>query len=424
MNFTDAADGRVFTAARLSSDQVLNQLNHLQQGYEDVNQIILERIELNRQVARALARLLKSDKHTWIVLKCVDCQHLLDESDLMEVVESLAVPRLFLQTTPNFPVNVEATFFPIEGITRVKSLRICTHTFTPDIFDRLEAGLAATTTLEELSLSGSRRCGSHAGSLIRGFQNNKALRYLDLRDCQLNDDHMCEFVTALRDHPNLRKLDLSNNLWSDRTLRALAISLLPHCRTLQSLDLSLQRHSVRVSILAPALANSGTSLKQLYLSNCGLEDPEVIALVDALTQNTTLQDLNLSNNRQVSDTALIYLAERLPRLHLLYLNIRAMKPPNGSLPVMMALHEGMRRNTSLLLLRHFYWKHVQHARQIQYYINANRGGRRVLAEPIPLSLWPLVLERAYNMSYFCPLAQHAKVDAIYNLFRHAPALWE
>jgi hypothetical protein len=49
MNFSDSEDGRVFAvAARLNSDQVVTQLNNLQAGYEDVNQIVLEQIELNQ----------------------------------------------------------------------------------------------------------------------------------------------------------------------------------------------------------------------------------------------------------------------------------------------------------------------------------------------------------------------------------------
>jgi hypothetical protein len=84
----------------------------------------------------------------------------------------------------------------------------------------------------------------------------------------------------------------------------------------------------------------------------------------------------------------------------------------------------MLQNSSLLLLRTTFWKHVQHGRQIQYLVNANRGGRRVLGEQIPLALWPLVIKRADNMVYYCPLAQNAKLDAVYHLFRNTPVLWE
>jgi hypothetical protein len=422
MNFSDSEDGRVFTAARLSSDQVVTQLNHLQAGYEGVNQIVLERIELNQRVARSLTSLLQSDKHSWISIKFVDCRQILDEAEITALSRFIVVPRLFLQTTPNYPTNVDC-FFPIESVSRVKSIRICTHSFTEDMARRLSDGLVQTSTLEELSLSGSRRVGSMITILAQGMRENKSLRCLDLGDCQLHDSPMYELLTSLKGHPNLQKLDLSNNLLADQALQALTDSLLPNNKCLQMLDVSLQRNRLKMSILAPALANPATSLKQFYASNCRLEDEDVIVLVDALVENSALRDLDLSNNRQVTDAALIYLAARLPEIKLNHLNLRKMKI-KGSLPVMKALHEGMRRNTSLLLLRIYYWKHVQYAEQIQYFVNANRGGRQVLGESIPLGLWPLVFQRAHNQLYYCPLGQHAKVDAVYHLFRNASALWE
>jgi hypothetical protein len=91
---------------------------------------------------------------------------------------------------------------------------------------------------------------------------------------------------------------------------------------------------------------------------------------------------------------------------------------------MKALRHGMLENTKLLLLRFVFWKHVRHGRHVQYFVNANRGGRRALEEHLNPALWPLVFQRANDMMYYCPLKQNAKADAVYHLFRNAPMLWE
>eukprot|EP00339_Tiarina_fusa_P029683 CAMPEP_0117058690 /NCGR_PEP_ID=MMETSP0472-20121206/40773_1 /TAXON_ID=693140 ORGANISM="Tiarina fusus, Strain LIS" /NCGR_SAMPLE_ID=MMETSP0472 /ASSEMBLY_ACC=CAM_ASM_000603 /LENGTH=426 /DNA_ID=CAMNT_0004776117 /DNA_START=59 /DNA_END=1339 /DNA_ORIENTATION=+ len=426
MEFSDTPEGRVYTAARLSSQDTATRLTHLSQGYNDVNQLVLERIELDRQVARALKLCLESECHAWISLKLVDCLIGSDEDEslLSEIIQEFKFPpRLFLQTTPAFPSD-RTPFFPLECMDRIKSLRICTNAWAPEMRDRLRNAIASTTTLEELSLTGSRRGAAYNNSLAAGLQANKSIKVLDMGDVQLDDTRAAALMSALKDHTNLRTLDLSNNHFGDGGLRALTTELLlPQATDLQILDMSLQRNRMDMAIMAPALARN-KKLKKLFLQNSRLVDEDITELTDALCENTDLRELNLSDNRQVTDAGIIYLGSKLPNMNLTHLNIRKTQSPTASLSVMKALREGMNENTKLLLLRAVFWKHVQHGRHVQYFVNANRGGRRALEEHLNPALWPLVFQRANEMMYYCPLSQNAKVDAVYHLFRNAPVLWE
>jgi Ran GTPase-activating protein (RanGAP) involved in mRNA processing and transport len=428
MEFSDTPEGRVFTAARLNSQDAATRLTHLADGYKDVNQLVLERLELDRRAMRALKLCLESECHSWISLKLVDCRVDPNEDDeiVSQLIQGLQFPpRLFLQSTRAFPSDF-SPFFPLECIDRnVKSLRICTNAWTHDMRRRLKDAISRTKTLEELCLSGSRRRGAaYMDHLVEGLQANTSIQVLDLGDSQLDDTRAAAVITALKGHTNLRKLDLSNNQFGDGALEALATELLlPQTTNLQILDLSLQRNRMNLTVLAPALATN-QKLKKLFLQNSRLIDQDVKALTDALCQNTSLRELNLSDNLQVTDAGLIYLASKLPEMSLSHLNIRKTQPPSGSLAVMKALREGMQENTKLLLLRSCFWKIVQHGRHVQYFVNANRGGRRALEENLNPALWPLVFQRANEMMYYCPVAQNAKVDAVYHLFRNAPVLWE
>lgn len=429
MNIVDTEEGRLLTIARLSSDQAVSQLTYLIDGYHDVNQLSLHRITMTSSVYKALARvLLESQENKWKSLKFVDCplQAVRGASDA-SLLENLfgVVSHLTLQTTSSAATS--ASFLPVSSIAKVKSVRICSGAWTHRMAADIEEVLSKTTTLEELSFSGSRRfCHEETPVLpylARGLAQNTSIQSLDFGDVQAQDGKMAELLSSLR-HPKLRKLDLSNNLIGDRTLRALADIVLPNCPSLRLLDLSLQRHRMNMTILGSGLQRS-SSLRQLDLSSCQMIDEDVTALVDKLVDpNFSVSDLNLSNNRKVTGTSLVYLAEWLPNITCLqHLNIRKMTDYKSH-KVLDAIAEGLSTNVNLLLLQMNYFLYVEKTRKIQYLVNANRGGRRALGECVPLGLWPCILERTNCMTYYCPLEQNAKADAIYTLLRNNPGLWE
>jgi hypothetical protein len=83
---------------------------------------------------------------------------------------------------------------------------------------------------------------------------------------------------------------------------------------------------------------------------------------------------------------------------------------------------GLRRNMELEDLDLF--RQFKCSEQILYYTYMNRGGRKILREDpnkvVPLSLWPLVMERANRIKLTKRNTyndEHARVDVLYCLLR-------
>jgi hypothetical protein len=436
MTITETEDGRLVTIARLTSDQAVGQINNVLKGYENVNQLCFDGIDMNRTVCKALeGRLLQPNKNL-ISLRFVDCSFYYsyvkdlpdappkkqaDMTETNDLEDALNNQRLFVQSTPRY--RGPGLFFEMSSIRSLVSLRVCSGIITGRMVEGIAEELSQTTVLEELSFSGCRRLDFPSIEfLARGLGSNKSIQALDFGDAHLSDERMSMLLSHLC-IPAIRRLDLSNNSVGFRTLEVLATNVLPNCKDLQLLDLSLQRRSLDMQILAPALQHS--SLKQLNLTDSQLRDEDVVALVDALVEpNAKLCDLNLSKNRLVTSASLMYLAERLPDIKCLKrLNIRKMTDYK-SRHVLNALVKGLQSNTNLMLLRNNVFLVVEKTRQIQYLITVNRGSRRALGERVPLNLWPHIIERASRITYYCPLTQNAKADSTYTLLRNSPALWE
>jgi Ran GTPase-activating protein (RanGAP) involved in mRNA processing and transport len=426
-------DGLTFTLARLGRFLAITRLQMVLQEYPKVQNLILQQMDLCEPILDVLAKL--ACDRAWKSWKVVDCRmrssSVAPDYPALLYLEQPNVQIFMLQTTTTFssrrPEDA-VQFLPVGRLLHSKNsvlqyLRLSFYELDVVTALGLSQGLEQTTSLVDLCLSGTRRCGRHVELLSRGLQRNRTLTSLGMADCQLSDECIADLVTALQGHATLGSLDLSNNSCAQRGLLALR-EMVAQTPNLHTLDLKMQRQRLDLSLLAPAL-HSNTSLKKLGLSNTSLQDDDVMCLVDALLHNTTLQDLDLSDNRKVSDVALLHLAQRLPRLHLVTLNLRKLQN-RGSESVLQAMAEGMRDNDTLQLLRIHYWRHVQYTRQILFCANANRGGRRILRqqETVPLGVWPHVMERAFRKSYFCPLAQQAGIDNTYYLLRNAPVLWE
>jgi hypothetical protein len=430
-----SADGTTYTVARVSSsEEAASRLERLMNEFPLVTDLVLGHIVLDDAAVTILLELLK--QRSWKSWKFIDCLHLVgstrssSQEYCSSISEAMTMQRLVLQTTPAFEAG-KINFMPLALLLSknqaLTSLRLCDHVCSELTASGLAVGLQHTSKLEELSLSGSRRCGAQIETLCRGLERNTSLKELHVGDCQLGDANIAELVTSLRNHPTLLTLNLSNNGCRNGGLQAIA-SLLEENGVLQALDLSLQRRRLDLSILSPALANNNNSvLKRLNLANTNLHDSDIQSLADALVQNLTLRDLNLSANMQVTVDGLVYFAERLPEMKIQYLNLLKVGLTQSDPRAFAALSEGMEHNTHILLLRIHYWRHVQYTRSIQFFVNANRGGRcllKVQAE-IPRGLWPLVFARAFRHFYFCPLPQpQAPMDNIYYMLRNAPVLWE
>lgn len=236
----------------------------------------------------------------------------------------------------------------------------------------------------------------------------------------------CQLVTlcqSLEHHPSLQDLSIQGSSCSPPGIQAIAKHVLP---VLSKLDLSNHRFGGDRLIGIPDLATAlGTSkLEFLSLSGHWISEQDIEALATALTQNTSLQELCLTNCH-LSDASIQIFAERLPQMkHLKYLWLHDNPfQKEGAL----ALVDAMQDNCELeqmILPRGRGLDPMQ--RQLELFLVLNRAGRRLLRHHhrVPLALWPQVLDRANKAkkdSYFASSTVY--IDAIFHLLK-GPALFE
>ena len=447
-------DGSCFSLARVGRIIAVSRLQQLlqerQQGRRpNLKDMVLQQIELTEDILELLRKL--GQELVWNSWKCIDCRNTFlnnnvnnnddqnnnqsnninppNHSVLFEGAARMQVANFTSQTTNHFPRDA-TNFISLQTIISLNStltnLRIIHVEFTERMALEVAQGLGQTKTLQSLCFSGTRKIGRYMDILAEGLNNNTSLLYFDVGDCQLTDVPLAHLIESCKNHPNLQTLDISNNQCSTLGIQAVARDLLPHTKTLQILRLEMQRQRLDMSILGPAVAANST-LTTLNLANTHLNDADFRSVVDALCSNKTIRHINLSDNRNVTDEAVLYLAHRIPSFSssLKILDIRKLQT-RGSMQVLQAMAKGMELNYHLEFIRFNYWRHVQYTRQILYWANANRGGRVLLTkqDSVPLGVWPLLFERAQNKHYFAPLPCQSRLDNVYYMFRNAPFLWE
>lgn len=433
MEILDSPEGR---SLRLWSvygtvQEAIEQVNQIKDD-KGINEIDLQGLEINDQLFSCLSNLVQKDDRSWQGLVLVNCPLVgLDEEQEKELLDIVAnFEHLHLQTNRQALHSTSQYILPIRGATKVSNLRLFIHHLDESLVRCLARCLSTThCTVKQLFLA-SGRCDFDPEILAEAFQKNTSLEYIGLQLHGWDPPHqdgVYFLFRALHGHPKLQKLAISKSDLSDRTLQALNDMIAHPNSPLEVVDLATRQDPLTISLLAPAIAQNPPSLKQLAISYCGLVDDQVFPLIDALTQNTHLETLTMSNNPQLTDAFLIYLGHRLPRIRLTTLDLMYLHPSNGSEIAVETIFAGLRDHTHLTIFLLQDSKGAFFAQKFGFHLNMNRGGRRALEERVPLTLWPLLLERAQNCSYYFCLASgqpHAKLDSMYYLLRNQTALWQ
>jgi Ran GTPase-activating protein (RanGAP) involved in mRNA processing and transport len=269
------------------------------------------------------------------------------------------------------------------------------------------------SSLQELLLNGSHLGERAVETLANSFTGcpSSSIQRVSLKCCQLSDQSIAKIVNVLHHLPKLECLDLVGNHCCQLGIQALANLLLQSSATLQRLDLSFQLGAMVIFPLAHALADN-TSLTVLRLPGNGLDDKAMscLARVALASTNTSLQHLDLSAN-DIGNEGLEVLGKALCKNHCLQsLNLKYNPISNLSVA-----KQWLVQNDSLESLEHSCCKTKQLQQWISYLCRLNQGGRRLLRQNPPPSVWPLVLER-------CASSDNA--DAIFYLLQCGPILRE
>jgi hypothetical protein len=255
----------------------------------------------------------------------------------------------------------------------------------------------AGSHFKELSLRVGPHCcildkGGIYSELAAGLRYNSSLEILSLESCcDIKDVQLGWIADALVHNPSLKELSLSGRIdFGPQGLAALA-KLLKKNSSLESLSLHSHKRGLgtHIKILAEALEGN-QNLKKLNLLRTKIGDVGLDIMTSILcTCPTRLEELNIRGNR-ISDEGLEAFASRpiSSCLRRLYVDILSDGDANRH------LLEALQLNPHLGEIGYSYY---QFPPDVRHLLDLNWCGRVILGKnstTVPLSIWPVVLERA------------------------------
>jgi hypothetical protein len=181
-----------------------------------------------------------------------------------------------------------------------------------------------------------------------------------------------------------------------------------------------------IAVLAKAIERN-SSLACLTLPGNDLDNSDLQALAFALTRNSTLKTLQLQDNN-IDDHAISHILsvwQQWSSLHSLWLfgnpalGIEGIEQLTAAFPLQTQLQD-----LQFPTLGPNYKRLMQCQREVQYWGDLNKAGRRLLLQEVPLGVWPLVFARANRLnqqnsvSFLGKSTQgFSSANAIYHLLR-------
>ena len=169
------------------------------------------------------------------------------------------------------------------------------------------------------------------------------------------------------------------------------------------------------------------SIKNLSLARNKLCDKDAKLLAAALLRNSSLENFNLRENK-FSDLGIVFLANALEVSIRLRECSLVKNSPNPGILGLEALLKAAKINHSLFNIG--LTNNGSTTQQIFYETALNRGGRKLLFENPPVSLWPLALERVNKIDFldeshniFEASGDCYRLDALFNMLK-GPVLFE
>ena len=305
-------------------------------------------------------------------------------------------------------------------------------------------------SLKELILNGSHFIYHYNDPYEREVLPNfirtlVSLETISLKCCRLSHDATMAVIYALQTLTKLKKVDLGGNQacsWLNMGCIAYTLTI-PASKHLTYLDLSYQRNismdrsKSLFKQLAESISKPSCAVKVLRLAGNGIQDKHLHHLANVLASpNTRLECLDLSNNHITANGLWHSLLRKLvTNQHLKYLNVKHNQISN----LLITDKDDQVLNDILEELKTFNYslQGLDHScRMVAYGVTSklnyighiNQGGRRLLrtSKPIPLGLWPDILQHASTSSCEYPSSHQdqpfVNADAVFYFLRHGPLL--
>eukprot|EP00984_Skeletonema_dohrnii_P029364 scaffold19900_cov119-Skeletonema_dohrnii-CCMP3373.AAC.1 len=201
----------------------------------------------------------------------------------------------------------------MEGIARSQSIRALTCTdLGDDASEAIVRGMGSLSQLEEIDY-GSYSLGPNGFSALVTLLESGVLKLkkLSLED-GIGDDDVASLVNGLKSiGPSLKVLHLKDNLIGNEGLLALVAALV-NCTSLEELDLARNDFSMATAglgSLSDWLQEAVLNLNKLSLLGCQMNDEGLQALAEGATNHC--KDLDLSGNDSITALGLRYLSTSL-----------------------------------------------------------------------------------------------------------------
>jgi Ran GTPase-activating protein (RanGAP) involved in mRNA processing and transport len=180
-------------------------------------------------------------------------------------------------------------------------------------------------SIEELYLGGSGMGAMGCQYVAKLLKNSRRIRVISLPNCEINDESVMQIAASIkanREQLPLQSLQLSfncitckgveclvNSVWgsssmkeilldnneiADRGAQHIAAVLLPHVKSLDTLNIGFNLiKSPGIQILMKAVVDTGCTLRSLSISGNSIDTNSAKAISYALAYNRTLQSLSL-----------------------------------------------------------------------------------------------------------------------------------
>ena len=218
-----------------------------------------------------------------------------------------------------------------EMVQAIKSLQVSHRGFTGHVLNSLSYFISSSSAISQLDLSRNPIQDGKDGlsHLCQALTTNTSLVELNLSDCKLHKACGPALRNMLETNKTLMSLNLSSNprisdhdvadiveglsIRDTGAMKSLADCLMVN-DSLEQLDLSGNTISPEAAHGFSDMLKQNRTIKKLNVSQCELiTDASVKLLASALEVNSSLEELDLSDNIYLTVTALVALGESLKR---------------------------------------------------------------------------------------------------------------
>ena len=206
-----------------------------------------------------------------------------------------------------------------------------------EIFQNVVSGLSCNTSIEHIHVQDGNITREMASALVPTFIHSKSLTHISMMNCK--GCGLAQLFVAMQRNKRIRHLSFHSCYWEEHNTDLLASALpvmsihtltlvdiniadngmpflfrnIMNCSELQQLDLSKNElDSKTLRLLCSRLANR-RSITNLTLQMCGLNDLCMKELYKGLREHPTLTNIDISQNILISDIGVVYLIDLLSK---------------------------------------------------------------------------------------------------------------